>query len=181
MSFHMNYILSKNIGKKKDKIMAVNNEGKEALGKLGDNANLVNSLFSTASANCTFYQPVPPSFAELQLLFGLHVRRQYIKRTRKTIIDRKPRQAYSTKQLELLEKEFMIDKYLNIHKRMDLSKALNLTEAQIKTWFQNRRTKWKKQVVSSLKELVKMKALIDPIDSHLNSLTIYLRAFDKLK
>lgn len=33
MSFHMNYILSKNIGKKKDKIMAVNNEGKEALGK----------------------------------------------------------------------------------------------------------------------------------------------------
>lgn len=73
------------------------------------------------------------------------------KRSRKPGVDRKPRQAYSAKQLERLENEFKQDKYLSVSKRMELSKCLNLTEVQIKTWFQNRRTKWKKQLTSRLK------------------------------
>lgn len=73
------------------------------------------------------------------------------KRLRKQGIDRKPRQAYSVKQLEKLENEFKQDKYLSVSKRMELSKTLNLTEVQIKTWFQNRRTKWKKQLTTRLK------------------------------
>lgn len=73
------------------------------------------------------------------------------RRSRKPGLDRKPRQAYSAKQLERLESEFKLDKYLSVSKRMELSKALNLTEVQIKTWFQNRRTKWKKQLTSRLK------------------------------
>ncbi|CAG4915507.1 unnamed protein product [Colias eurytheme] len=73
------------------------------------------------------------------------------RRTRRAGPERKPRQAYSAKQLERLEAEFKLDKYLSVSKRMELSKALDLTEVQIKTWFQNRRTKWKKQLTSRLK------------------------------
>lgn len=73
------------------------------------------------------------------------------KRFRRPGADRKPRQAYSAEQLECLEAEFKLDKYLSVSKRMELSEMLNLTEVQIKTWFQNRRTKWKKQLTSRLK------------------------------
>ncbi|GAB6027635.1 hypothetical protein CHUAL_001876 [Chamberlinius hualienensis] len=73
------------------------------------------------------------------------------RKNRKPGIDRKPRQAYSSKQLERLEAEFKLDKYLSVSKRMELSQTLNLTEVQIKTWFQNRRTKWKKQMTARMK------------------------------
>ncbi|KAF5300443.1 hypothetical protein FQA39_LY02242 [Lamprigera yunnana] len=84
-------------------------------------------------------------------IFGLQAPKAANRRSRKPGLDRKPRQAYSAKQLERLESEFKIDKYLSVSKRMELSKALNLTEVQIKTWFQNRRTKWKKQLTTRLK------------------------------
>ncbi|XP_014296524.1 homeobox protein engrailed-1-B isoform X2 [Microplitis demolitor] len=84
-------------------------------------------------------------------LFGLQAPKPNGRRSRKPGIDRKPRQAYSAKQLERLEAEFKVDKYLSVSKRMELSKTLSLTEVQIKTWFQNRRTKWKKQLTSRLK------------------------------
>ena len=70
------------------------------------------------------------------------------RRARKPGVDRKPRQAYSAKQLDQLEAEFKADKYLSVSKRLELSKSLQLTEVQIKTWFQNRRTKWKKQMTA---------------------------------
>nr|XP_045584825.1 NK1 transcription factor-related protein 2-like [Procambarus clarkii] len=83
------------------------------------------------------------------------------RRSRKPGVDRKPRQAYSAKQLERLEAEFKIDKYLSVSKRLELSQALSLTETQIKTWFQNRRTKWKKQMAARMR-LAQRQGLLPP-------------------
>ncbi|XGW27056.1 hypothetical protein V3C99_007556 [Haemonchus contortus] len=94
-----------------------------------------------------------PTLVELQMMLGLGARKHDYRRSRRALGDRKPRQAYTAQQLEKLEREFQCDKYLSVQKRVQLSRSLNLTETQIKTWFQNRRTKWKKQLTTSIREL----------------------------
>jgi len=42
-----------------------------------------------------------------------------------------------------LEKRFHKQKYLASTERATLAKSLKMTDAQVKTWFQNRRTKWR--------------------------------------
>ena len=49
-------------------------------------------------------------------------------------------------QLMGLEKRFETQKYLSTPDRIDVAETLGLTQLQVKTWYQNRRMKWKKQV-----------------------------------
>ena len=57
---------------------------------------------------------------------------------------RRKRTAFTSSQLVELEKEFIAKKYLSLNERALLAKQLNLSEMQVKIWFQNRRAKWKR-------------------------------------
>ncbi|KAI9545852.1 hypothetical protein NQZ68_033334 [Dissostichus eleginoides] len=55
------------------------------------------------------------------------------------------RTSFTIEQLSRLEKEFARQQYMVGSERFLLASALQLTEAQVKVWFQNRRIKWRKQ------------------------------------
>ncbi|CAF4843059.1 unnamed protein product, partial [Rotaria magnacalcarata] len=52
-------------------------------------------------------------------------------------------------QLERLEVEFQKQQYMVGSERLYLANALHLSEAQVKIWFQNRRIKWRRQVLDN--------------------------------
>lgn len=56
---------------------------------------------------------------------------------------RKPRRrrtAFTHAQLAYLERKFRCQKYLSVADRSDVADALSLSETQVKTWYQNRRS-----------------------------------------
>ncbi|KAK5975531.1 C15 [Trichostrongylus colubriformis] len=65
--------------------------------------------------------------------------------------EKKMRTSFTKNQIATLEQRFATQKYLNSVERSSLAEQLKMSDAQVKTWFQNRRTKWRRHE-SEMKE-----------------------------
>lgn len=77
----------------------------------------------------------------------LHLRpniKTIAKRPNRAHKSKRVRTIFTPEQLRRLEHEFSNQMYLVGHDRGFLAKSLNLTESQVKVWFQNRRIKFRK-------------------------------------
>mgnify|MGYP001792391233 CR=1 FL=1 len=57
---------------------------------------------------------------------------------------KRARTAFTGDQLRKLEKRFLANHYIVGEERQKIADELDLSEAQVKVWFQNRRTKFKR-------------------------------------
>ena len=66
-------------------------------------------------------------------------------RRRRHVRKRKQRPLFTQHQVQAMEQAFNRNRYVSEETRAELASTLSLTETQVKTWFQNRRTKWRKE------------------------------------
>ena len=79
-------------------------------------------------------------------LFSLVRRLGHPYKNRAPALRKASRHLFSASQVSELEQLFDKSKYLSSCERQKIAKELEMTENQIKTWYQNRRTKLKRQV-----------------------------------
>ncbi|XP_074033396.1 homeobox protein ceh-30 [Leptinotarsa decemlineata] len=123
---------------------------KDLLGDVLSNTNS-QEAFPDSDPDTSDYRNVetPPSPAS-KSFFGGGDAQSEASKSRKP---RRRRTAFTHAQLAYLERKFRCQKYLSVADRSDVADALNLSETQVKTWYQNRRTKWKRQNQLRLEQL----------------------------
>lgn len=72
---------------------------------------------------------------------------------------RKSRTAFTNHQIFELEKRFLYQKYLSPADRDEIASSLSLSNAQVITWFQNRRAKLKRDMEELKKDVESAKIL----------------------
>ncbi|XP_041667526.1 ventrally expressed dharma/bozozok antagonist [Cheilinus undulatus] len=63
---------------------------------------------------------------------------------------RRPRTAFTAEQISSMERAFKRNAYLGTQDKAELCKKLNLSDKQVRNWFQNRRMKLKRTVQDAL-------------------------------
>uniref|UniRef100_A0A915PWP9 Homeobox domain-containing protein n=1 Tax=Setaria digitata TaxID=48799 RepID=A0A915PWP9_9BILA len=69
---------------------------------------------------------------------------------------------FTNEQTDALEQKFDNHKYLSSQERKKLARSLQLSERQVKTWFQNRRAKWRR-IRKDEEDDIRPNATIHPI------------------
>ncbi|BFZ06256.1 hypothetical protein BsWGS_09295 [Bradybaena similaris] len=82
------------------------------------------------------------NFCHIDMQQSIHLPSSVIPTT--TVTLKKRRRPYSKLQIAELEREYSSSTYISKSRRWELSQLINLSERQIKIWFQNRRIKAKK-------------------------------------
>lgn len=115
-------------------------------------ASLTQNPFSCVSQVCPWIVPtglteaVTDSYDKTHSYAPHFVRRiRHPYKSRRPSKRKKPRTSFTRLQICELEKWFQKHKYLPPSERSFLAKKLKMTGTQVKTWFQNRRTKWRRQ------------------------------------
>ncbi|XP_049529277.1 homeobox protein vnd-like [Anopheles darlingi] len=127
---------------------SASNNGKSGNGKTAPNGTPLDALFQMTNKN--FDESNEDSE---QSHLNLFANRPQPKKKRKS------RTAFTNHQIFELEKRFLYQKYLSPSDRDEIAAALGLSNAQVITWFQNRRAKLKRDMEELKKDVETVKVL----------------------